>query len=242
VNLKVDQTIEEAPEAPTPPPPLGQRAKREAIAWLWIILAFLFIYSCVGQARVIPSESMEDTLLVGDHLIMSRIGYDIGLPFTPWHVPLWRNPKRQQIVIIRAPQLEGAPDLIKRVIGMPGDTVAIHDGHVWINGSHLDEPYLKEPDRPIEPDGTWTVPPGNYFVMGDNRSDSYDSRFWGFAPRNTLIGVPVMIYLSVDAAKNNGESRTQAWEPGHLTERFEAYASCIIHPSRVRWKRLFHFF
>jgi signal peptidase I len=134
---------------------------------------------------------MENTLLVGDHLIMSRIGYDIGLPFTPWHVPLWRNPKRQQIVIIRAPQLEGAPDLIKRVIGIPGDTVAIHDGHVWINGAQLDEPYLKEPERPIEPDGTWTVPPGNYFVMGDNRSDSYDSRFWGFAPRNTLIGVRI---------------------------------------------------
>ena len=81
---------------------------------------------------------MENTLLVGDHLIMSRIGYDIGLPFTPWHVPLWRNPKRQQIVIIRAPQLEGAPDLIKRVIGLPGDTVEIRDGHVFINGTQLD--------------------------------------------------------------------------------------------------------
>ncbi len=241
MNLKVDQTIEEAPEQPVQKP-LGERAKNEAIAWLWIIFAFLFIYSCVGQARVIPSESMENTLLVGDHLIMSRIGYDIGLPFTPWHVPLWRNPKRQQIVIIRAPQLEGAPDLIKRVIGIPGDTVEIHDGHVYINGSQLDEPYLKEPDRPIEPDGKWTVPPASYFVMGDNRSDSYDSRYWGFAPRNTLIGVPVMIYLSVDAPKSDGETRTQAWEPGHLIERFTAYASCMIHPGRVRWKRLFHFF
>jgi signal peptidase I len=241
VNLKVDQTIEEAPEKPVQKP-LGERAKSEAIAWLWIILAFLFIYSCIGQARVIPSESMENTLLVGDHLIMSRIGYDIGLPFTPWHVPLWRNPKRQQIVIIRAPQLEGAPDLIKRVIGIPGDVVEIHDGHVYINGSQLDEPYLKEPDRPIEPDGRWTVPPASYFVMGDNRSDSYDSRYWGFAPRNTLIGVPVMIYLSVDAPKADGETRTEAWEPGHLMERFTAYASCLIHPSRVRWKRLFHFF
>lgn len=241
MNLKVDQVIEEAPEKPAQKP-LGERAKSEAIAWLWIILAFLFIYSCVGQARVIPSESMENTLLVGDHLIMSRVGYDIGLPFTPWHVPLWRNPKRQQIVIIRAPQLDGAPDLIKRVIGLPGDTVEIHDGHVYINGLQLDEPYLKEPDRPIEPDGKWTVPPASYFVMGDNRSDSYDSRYWGFAPRNTLIGVPVMIYLSVDAPKADGELHTQAWEPGHLIERFTAYASCMIHPSRVRWKRLFHFF
>jgi signal peptidase I len=242
VNLKVDSTIEEAPQEPTPQKPLGERAKSEAIAWFWIILAFLFIYSCVGQARVIPSESMENTLLVGDHLIMSRAGYDMGLPFTPWHVPLWRNPKRQQIVIIRAPQLEGAPDLIKRVIGLPGDTVEIHDGHVFINGTQLVEPYLKEPDSPIEPNGKWVVPPANYFVMGDNRGDSYDSRFWGFAPRNTLIGVPVMIYLSVDAPKAPGETRTDAWEPGHLMERFTAYASCLIHPSRVRWKRLFHFF
>jgi signal peptidase I len=245
VNLKVDQTIEEAPQQPVQKP-LGERAKSEAIAWLWIILAFLFIYSCVGQARVIPSGSMENTLLVGDHLIMSRFGYDMGLPFTPWHVPLWRNPKRQQIVIIRAPQLDGAPDLIKRVIGIPGDTVDIHDGHVFVNGSKLDEPYLKEPDVPItfplDHAPPWKVPPGNYFVMGDNRSDSYDSRWWGFAPRNTLIGVPVMIYLSVDAAKNEDESHTQAWEPGHLMERFTAYASCMIHPSRVRWKRLFHFF
>ena len=159
MNLKVERTIEEENQPVAPPKPLGERAKREAIAWFWIILAFLFIYSCVGQARVIPSESMENTLLVGDHLIMSRLGYDIGLPFTPWHVPLWRNPKRQQIVIIRAPQLEGAPDLIKRVIGMPGDTVQVHDGHVFINNAQLLEPYLKEPDRPIEPDGTWLVPP-----------------------------------------------------------------------------------
>jgi signal peptidase I len=245
VNLKVDQTIEESPE-PTPQAPLGQRAKREAIAWLWIILAFLFIYSCVGQARVIPSESMENTLLVGDHLIMSRIGYDIGLPFTSWHVPLWRNPKRQQIVIIRGTHLDGQPDLIKRVIGMPGDTLEIRDGHIWINGQQLVEPYLKEPDSPItfpsDHPPIWNIPAGQYFVMGDNRGDSADSRYWGYASRSDLIGVPVMIYLSVDAAKNDDEIRTQAWEPGHLMERFTAYASCLIHPSRVRWKRLFHFF
>ena len=86
---------------------------------------------------MIPSESMENTLLVGDHLIMSRFGYDAGLPFTQWHVPLWRNPKRQQIVII-PPAPDGDPDLIKRVIGMPGDTLEIHDGSVWINGQRLD--------------------------------------------------------------------------------------------------------
>jgi signal peptidase I len=225
----------------------GERAKREAIAWIWIILAFLFIYGCIGQARVIPSESMENTLLVGDHLIMSRFGYDIGVPFMDlnWHIPLWRNPKRQQIVIFRALQLPGQPDLIKRVIGMPGDTVEIHDGDVFINGQKLNEPYTKMPDS-TEPNPehvpVWHVPPDNYFVMGDNRQDSNDSRFWGFMQRSELIGVPVMIYLSIQAPVAPGDYHTEAWEPGHLADRFEAYASAVIHPSHVRWSRLFHFF
>jgi signal peptidase I len=219
----------------------GEKAKREALAWLWIIIAFLFIYSCVGQARVIPSESMENTLLVGDHLIMSRLGYDIGLPFTDWHIPLWRNPKRQQIVIVRT-HLEGNPDLIKRVIGMPGDEVEIHDGSVWINGQHLYEPYLKEPMDPDYRFGPVKVAPDSYFLMGDNRADSLDSRYWGDSPRSALIGVPVMIYLSIEAPLAPGETRTDAWEPGHLDERFEAYAYALVHPSHVRWRRMFHFF
>jgi len=222
--------------------PLRERARREVIAWAWIIGAFLVIYSSIGQARVIPSESMENTLLVGDHLIMSRFGYDAGLPLTPWHISLWRNPQRQQIIILRATFEEGQPDLIKRVIGMPGDTVEIHDGAVWINGQRLVEPYIKEPMDPYERRGPYHVPAKSYFVMGDNRADSYDSRYWGFVPRHDLVGVPVMIYLSIDAPKDPGQARTQAWEPGHLTERFEAYASVLIHPGSVRWKRLFHFF
>jgi signal peptidase I len=226
---------------PQRPAPFAERAKREVIAWFWILLAFLFIYSCIGQARVIPSESMENTLLVGDHLIMSRFGYDAGLPFMQAHIPLWRNPKRQQIVIIRT-HLSGDPDLIKRVIGMPGDTLEIKDGSVWINGQRLDEPYIKEPMDPYEHFGPVKVPDASYFAMGDNRADSYDSRFWGAFPRSALIGVPVMIYLSIDAPKSDDDVRTQAWEPGHLVDRFEAYAYAVIHPSHIRWKRLFHFF
>jgi signal peptidase I len=224
-----------------PPASFGERAKREAIAWFWILLAFLIIYSCIGQARVIPSESMENTLLVGDHLIMSRFGYDAGLPFMQYHIPLWRNPKRRQIVIIRT-HLTDNPDLIKRVIGMPGDTLEIHDGSVWINGQALVEPYIKEPMDPGERFGPVKVPPDSYFAMGDNRADSYDSRYWGAFPRSALIGVPVMIYLSIDAPKTGDEIRTEAWEPGHITDRFEAYAYALIHPSHIRWKRLFHFF
>ena len=222
---------EQTPQEP-PEPSFGEKAKREAIAWLWIILAFLFINGVIGQARVIPSASMENTMLIGDHLIMDRFGFDAGVPFTSWHAPLWRSPKRQEVIIFRAP-VEGSPDFVKRVIGMPGDTIEIHDGAVWINGAKLNEPYIKEQMDPIEKYGPVTVPPASYFAMGDNRSDSYDSRYWGFVPRANLIGVPVMIYLSIDAPAPH------AWEPGHLGERFQAYGSSIIHPSRIRWSRFF---
>jgi signal peptidase I len=219
----------------------NERAKREIFAWLWIIGIFLVIYSAIGQPRVIPSASMEDTLLIGDHLLISRLGYDVGLPLTPWHVSLWRNPKRQQIIIFRSVQ-EGSQDLVKRVIGMPGDTVEVRNGAVWVSGQKLDEPYIKEPMSPFSNFAAYKVPPNCYFAMGDNRNDSYDSRYWGCVPRANLIGVPVMTYLSIDAPVREGNSTTMAWEPGHIGERFAAYGYALIHPSHIRWKRLFHFF
>src|SRR5208337_4932928 len=82
---------------------MDQKIRREIIAWFWVGLVFLLINGTIGQARVIPSGSMQDTLLIGDHLIMSRIGYDAGIPFTNVHASLWRNPKRQQIIIFKPP-------------------------------------------------------------------------------------------------------------------------------------------
>jgi signal peptidase I len=222
--------------------PLRSRMKQEMIAWFWVILVFLLINGTVGQARIIPSGSMENTLLIGDHLIMSRIGYDAGIPFTNIHVPLWRNPKRLQMVIFHPPYDHSKPDLIKRVIGLPGETVDIHDGSVWISGRKLVETNTigatQLPPRsemlPSFPGLPLTVPRGEYFVMGDNRGNSYDSRYWGCVPRNAIIGTPVTIYMSVDAPE-------EAWN-GSLSERFLAYAEALLHPSRVRWKRLFETF
>ena len=91
--------------------PVGTKIQREIIAWFWVGLAFLLINGTIGQARVIPSGSMENTLLIGDHLIMSRIGYDAGVPFTSWHLPLWRNPKRQQVIIFKPPFAPDTPGL-----------------------------------------------------------------------------------------------------------------------------------
>ncbi|MHB8502312.1 MAG: signal peptidase I [Candidatus Acidiferrales bacterium] len=227
--------------------PVGKRVQREMIAWFWVGLAFLLINGTIGQARVIPSGSMENTLLIGDHLIMSRIGYDAGIPFTNIHVSLWRNPKRQQIIIFKPPFAPDQPDYVKRVIGLPGDTVDIRGGSVWINGKQLSENYTTGPTEPAPPDYVspypdaqvlrfpYKVPPHCYLALGDNRGNSLDSRFWGCVPREDIIGTPVMIYMSLDAPGD-------AWEPGEIRERFLAYADAIIHPSTVRWRRLFRTF
>ena len=141
----------------------SDRIWHEVISWFWVILAFLFIEGTLVQARVIPSGSMEKTVLIGDHLIVSRIGYDAGIPFTAIHVPLWRNPRRQQIIVFRAPLPEqGFPDFIKRTIGLPGDTVEIKQGVVYINGSALAEPYRPDPPNAQENRGPYKVPAGDY--------------------------------------------------------------------------------
>ena len=186
---------------------------------------------------------MENTLLIGDHLIMSRIGYDAGVPFTNWHVPLWRSPKRQQVIIFKPPFAPDTPDYVKRVIGLPDETVDIHDGGVWINGQRLKENYTRGLSERPDPSFLmgnfkglpFTVPKDCYFVMGDNRENSLDSRFWGCVPRNDIIGTPVMIYMSLEAPQG-------AWDSGQIRERFFAYANALLHPRIVRWNRIFRTF
>ncbi len=228
--------VEKEKDIPAKRDTFSDKVWREIVSWFWVILAFLFIEGTLVQARVIPSGSMEPTVLIGDHLIVSRIGYDAGIPFTNYHVPLWREPKRQQIIVFRAPLPEqGFPDFIKRCIGLPGDTVEVKRGVVYVNGQKLSEPYREDPPNPTENRPAIHVPQGEYFMMGDNRENSYDSRYWGFVPRANIIGTPLMIYMSIDAPE-------EVWEPGHIGERFGTYLSVVIHPREVRWKRLFHTF
>ncbi len=226
---------------------MKEKIGREALAWFWVGLVFLLINGAVGQARVIPSESMQNTLLVGDHLIMSRMGYDAGIPFTNWHVPLWRNPKRGQIVIFRAVVPGDNSDIIKRVIGLPGETVDVREGAVWINGTRLREDYTVGRTEPADPSMyraalagqtrifPYTVPPDCYFVMGDNRGNSLDSRFEGCIPRGNIIGTPLMIYMSIDTP-------SESWGSGAIGDRISAYANALLHPSEIRWHRLFRLF
>jgi signal peptidase I len=242
-----------------------QRVWAEVVSWTWVILAFILIEGGVAQARVIPSGSMENTVLIGDHLIVSRVGYGAGLPFTSYNMKLWRDPQRQQIIVFRAPLPDqNFPDLIKRCIAIPGDRLKIVGGQVYVNGVRIDDPHAtrransaelswenfpaRASDLPYMDVPEWrqelakntvngevVVPAGKYFMMGDNRDDSNDSRFWGFVPRENIIGTPVMIYMSIEAP---GE----VWEPGHMSDRFQTYLSALLHPSEIRWHRLFHFF
>jgi signal peptidase I len=228
-------------------PTLQQRVRREIAAWFWVGLVFLLVNGAVGQARVIPSGSMQNTLLVGDHLIMSRVGYDVGIPFTNLHVPLWRTPKRQQIVIFRSVIRGEQSDIIKRVIGLPGETVEVRDGGVWINGSRLQENYTVGRTEPADPSQylagfegrsnvfPYTVPRDCFFVMGDNRENSLDSRYTGCIPRENIVGTPVMIYMSIDAPAG-------PWGSGEIKERVLTYLNTAIHPGEVRWRRLFRIF
>jgi signal peptidase I len=212
--------------------PWAKRIQREVVGWMWVVLIFLLVNGTLGQARVIPSGSMENTLLIGDHLIMSRIGYDAGVPFTHLHLSLWRNPKRGQLVIFTPFVPQETSDIVKRVIGLPGETVDIHEGSVWINGQKLSENYTTGPSERYDLHMPYKIPQECYFVMGDNRGNSYDSRFTGCVPRKNIIGTPVMIYMSLDASP-------EAWESGQLRERFLAYANAVLHPGEIRWKRLF---
>ncbi len=245
--MKAKQSKKEKSGKPEDQLTTEQKIRKEALAWFWVILLFLLINASIGQARVIPSGSMENTLLIGDHLIMSRLGYDVGIPFTDIHHQLWRTPKRQQIVIFR-PVIPGeTSDVIKRVIGLPGETVDVHDGHVYINGAMLREDYTVGRTEPGEPMAfvqqaigksallPYTIPQDCYFLMGDNRQNSLDSRFTGCIPRNHIVGTPVMIYMSIDTPH-------EAWGSGEVFDRVSAYANAVIHPTEIRWRRLFHFF
>jgi signal peptidase I len=214
-----------------PPAPLKHRLAREALSWMWVVAAFLLIQGTLVQARVIPTGSMEQTLLIGDHLLVSRFGYDAEVPFTGLHLPLWRDPQRGQMIVFRAPVGAGS-DYVKRVIAIPDDTVEIRRGTVWLNGRPLAEPYRNGSPDPQEDFGPVTVPAESYFVLGDNRGNSYDSRYWGYVPRGAVVGAPLVIYMSVEANED-------AWQPGRLAERFYAYLNALVRPRLVRWDRLF---
>jgi signal peptidase I len=225
-----------------------------------VLVTGLFIITFVVQAFEIPSSSMEDTLLIGDHVFVNRIQF---APKSPWIGPLipYRDIHFRDIVVFLHPDpAENGMYVVKRIIGLPGDRIHLRNGVVYRNGVALDEPYINHdadtedpyrnnfPSVPPE-DGpnisaNWlvdlpshiqgddlVVPPDHYFAMGDHRGVSLDSRYWGFIPKENVIGRPMFIYWSFETPPD--QYRKTSWG-----DRALFFGKVILHFfDETRWKR-----
>ncbi len=224
-----------------------------------VLVTGLFIITFVVQAFEIPSSSMENTLLIGDHVFVNRVQF---APKTPWIGPIlpYSQIKRGDIFVFLSP-VEPGLYVVKRVMGIPGDRIHLRDGVVYRNGEKLDEPYVIHnpndsynpyrdnfPAVPpsefngVNPDWALTmpqhiqgedivVPENSYFGMGDNRDVSLDSRYWGFVPKENVIGRPMFIYWSFETPPNQ-------WEQREIGQRLGFLAHVVIHFfDETRWSR-----
>ena len=208
-----------------------------------VILA-LFVRTFVVQAFKIPTGSMENNLLIGDHLLVNKLVSGPSLTsFERMILPL-REPKRGDVMVFKYPD-EPERDFIKRVIGLPGETLELRSKKVYINGQPLDEPYVhflepaSEGQEVTQFDvreryGPVRIPDGQYFVMGDNRDNSQDSRYWGFLPRHYIKGKALMIYWSYD-------SGPEEYVDSGLGATLKRLFSVVTHFfTRTRWERIFN--
>lgn len=169
------------------------------------ILLALFIRTFVVQAFKIPSGSMQNTLLIGDYILVNKFIYGVKVPFTDITFIPVKEPKRGDIIVFRFPK-DPSKDFIKRVVGVGGDTIKIEDKMVYVNGEKQDPAFAIHTDPATYPAGyqqrdnlgPFNVPEGKLFVMGDNRDESNDSRFWGFVDLSAVRGKAFMIYWSWD--------------------------------------------
>ena len=224
-----------------------------------VLVTGLFIITFVMQAFEIPSSSMENTLLIGDHVFVNRVQF---APKSSWIGPLlpFRDVHRQDIVVFLSPETPGLY-VVKRIIGVPGDKIHLRNGVVYRNGQALDEPYVLHDkdsefdhyrnDFPAVPPGddpnvwaNWAidlpqyiqgddivVPPNHYFGMGDHRGVSLDSRYWGFIPKENVIGRPMFIYWSFETPDN--QYLKTAW-----SDRLLFLGKVVLHFfDETRWKR-----
>ena len=229
-------------------PPFKKSTVREYLESIVIaVILALFIRTFVVQAFKIPTGSMEENLLIGDHLLVNKFvfaatnsgGERALLPVT--------DIKRRDVIVFKYPE-EPDRDFIKRVIGLPGETVELKDKKVYINGKPLDEPYVHFLRPPAaesefhevtsfdvrERYGPVTVPPNQYFVMGDNRDNSQDSRYWGFLPRDYVKGKALVIYWSYEAGREDYQDESTGAAARGAISVFAHFFT------RTRWDRMFH--
>jgi signal peptidase I len=218
-------------------PPSSKPQRHWIAEWAIQLVILLFGCTSIGWTSIIPTGSMEQTMMPGDHLIVDRIAYsphgDTAAKFLPYE-----EVKRGDIIVFRYP-LDIRQNYVKRVIGVPGDHIRIVDKTVWLNGHPVEEPYKvlidgqhsnylndfpqSQPDIQIYPrglvmlqdyvrNGELIVPEGYYFAMGDNRDNSEDSRFWGLVPRDNIWGKPVLVFWSFEASTEQFNNRTYWFE------------------------------
>ncbi len=238
------------------PAPAKADAPRGFIAeWTVTIILLLFGTTTLVQAFVIPTGSMEDTLLIGDHLLVDKLAYAPPGPVSRYLLP-YEPVKRGDIIVFRYP-VDIRQTFVKRCMGVPGDRIKLVNKQVYLNGRKLDEPYVYHKTEyiesyrdnfPSEPNvrlfdpgqdmlehhvvnGEVVVPPDSYFAMGDNRDSSLDSRYWGFVPRDNIIGKPLIIYWSYDAPTEALSNPTIGVD--HLIDLMEHFFS------KTRWSRTF---
>jgi signal peptidase I len=235
-------------------------ARNSIAEWAVTILLLLFGTTTLVQAFVIPTGSMEDTLLIGDHLLVDKLAFAPGGPISDHLLP-YEAPKHGDIIVFRYP-VDINQTFVKRVIGAPGDHLKMVNRIIYRNGVQLNEPYTyhkfpydeQRDNFPGEPsmfaeglqaqlqrdmlehhvvNGEIVVPPNCYFAMGDNRDNSLDSRYWGFVPRDNIIGKPLLIYWSYRASTEDLAGTSVDSLFSHMTDLVEHFFT------RTRWTRTF---
>ena len=183
---------------------------------------------------MVPTASMERTVLVGDHYFLFKLPYGPRLPITSLHLPRWRHVGRGEIVAFRSP-VDPQEIFLKRVIAVGGDAIEIHRAAVYVNGERINEPYAvfkQSPSSAIENISRRIVPKEELFMLGDNRDDSQDSRVWGAVPEANVIGKPLWIFWSYNAPSFD-------WLDTGTLHKLRFYASVSAHLlANTRWDRL----
>jgi signal peptidase I len=232
-----------------------ERPRSTLAEWTITILLLLFLTTTLVQAYVIPTGSMEDTLLIGDHLLVDKLSYAPAGSLSKWVLP-YTDVKRGDIIVFRYPG-DISSTYVKRAMGIPGDHIKIVNKEVYLNGVRLNEPYKyhkteyidsyrdnfpSEPSFNAKPgayemlannvvDGEIVVPANSYFALGDNRDSSEDSRYWGFVPRENIIGKPLIVYWSYAAPTEDLNDTSISWR--HITDLAQNFLS------KTRWRRTF---
>jgi signal peptidase I len=248
--------------------PYKKSAARDTFESLVItVILAIFGTTFIVQAFKIPTGSMENTLLIGDHLLVNKFIFANHSDYLDRLLP-YRPIRRGDIIVFKFPSTEAQEEpgehFVKRVIGLPGDRIRIFHRQVFVNGRPLSEPYVRHtmlgqlrPGDDFPPsdseylrgataswlasisshiqNGELVVPPGRYFVMGDNREQSWDSRFWGFVPRTLISGRPLVIYWSYETPRDE-------YLHTSFKDRLAQIADLLIHfPTKTRWRRTFMF-